>query len=106
MVDVTQKDTRIVYGSVCSWWDNIYKVTKTNTVPSIPCCPHCGGPLFEMPDLTTWYSAVEEYARDHPGYREFIDWLRGKCFKGGYPEAIAVYEKETGTTIRMGSLNS
>lgn len=86
-----EKDTRVVYGAMCSWWDSIDKVSSND---GLPCCPHCGGILFEVPTEEEWFKGVDLYAaKGHPNYRKFIEWLRGKCFKGGHPEAIAVFEK-------------
>lgn len=77
------EDTRVVYGACCLWWDNIDKVSKTperNGI-SIPCCPHCGGVLMEMPSETVWWQGVDQHEkRGHPGYRKFIEWSRGRCF--------------------------
>lgn len=74
------KDTRIVYGARCTWWDSIDKIGK---LPGgLPCCPHCNSPLFEMESETEWFDSVDRYAQTHPGYREKIEWGRGKCFVG------------------------
>ena len=74
------QDSRIVYGAMCLWWDSIDKVSKTPT--GLPCCPHCGGVLFEMASLEEWNQTVDTFEKESPspGYREFINWLRGKCF--------------------------
>jgi hypothetical protein len=74
------KDTRIVYGAACTWWDSIDKVGKTTS--GLPCCPTCGSVLFEMPDEATWWSSVDRHeANGNPGYRDLITWARGKCFR-------------------------
>jgi hypothetical protein len=76
-----KRDTRIAYGTHCTWWDSIHRVGRTDPGVkglSIPCCPHCGSTLFEF---------------DHPGYRRMMEWARGKCF----PTMSALqsaYEKE------------
>jgi hypothetical protein len=89
------EDTRIVYGINCVWWDGIEKVGATPPSPdgiTIPCCPFCGSPLFELPSPKEWWDGVEKYERDgHPGYRDFISWLQGKCFPGR-SAAKAAYE--------------
>ena len=99
------KDERIAYGAICSWWDSIDKVGSTSSltpgvisddVIAIPCCPHCKGVLFEIPTEAEWFKSVDAYAKT-PGnenYRAFIEWARGKCFKGGYPEAKEAFKKE------------
>lgn len=72
------EDTRVVYGAVCTWWDSIDKVSTTPS--GLPCCPYCGGVLFEMPN--------EEYLQDENAvistqyninYQAAMDWVRGKC---------------------------
>ena len=51
-------DTRIAYGVGCTWWDSIHKVaTKSG---GLPCCPSCGGLLFEVPSDVEWWSGYEE----------------------------------------------
>lgn len=72
-------DGRVVYGARCSWWDTI---DRTATTPSgLPCCPHCGGVLLEAPSLSDWWASVDAHEElDHPGYRTFIEWARGRCF--------------------------
>lgn len=94
-------DTRIVYGIRCVWWDGIEKVGKTPPERgiSIPCCPHCGGVLMELRSLAEWWAGVEKYEADgHPGYRAFIEWLKGKCFPNRQA-AKAAYEAKPGRTV-------
>lgn len=79
------KDTRIVYGARCTWWDSIDKIGKLGmgTMGALPCCPHCRSPLLEMADSDTWFLTVDQYeAMGHPGYRAKVEWSRGKCFQG------------------------
>lgn len=72
-------DQRIVYGAFCSWWDSISAASRTPS--GIPCCPHCGGVLFEVPTEESWWADVDRYeAAGHSGYRAFIEWERGRCF--------------------------
>lgn len=78
------RDTRIVYGAGCTWWDSIDKVGKTEGTAgfSLPCCPHCRSVLFEVPDEATWFKGVDgQEARGNPGYRAMIEWARGRCFR-------------------------
>ena len=95
-------DTRIVYGIRCVWWDGIDKVALSPPGESghrIPCCPHCGSPLFEMEDEEIWFAGVDRHqANGHPGYRRFVEWLRGKCFPNA-KAAMAAYASETGEVI-------
>jgi hypothetical protein len=90
-------DTRIAYGANCPWWDSIDKVGSNGKGPlgSLPCCPHCKGVLFEMDDEEEWFRGVDAHEKNGaPGYRAFIEWLRGKCFRGGYPEARRIYDAQ------------
>lgn len=95
-------DTRIVYGARCAWWGSIDKTALTPPGPSghrIPCCPHCSSPLFEMDDEAAWFAGVDRHeANGHPGYRTFVEWLRGKCFPSPRA-AMAAYSIETGVVL-------
>ena len=95
MGDVRLLDRRLVYGASCSWWDSIDKVGRTGGPTSIPCCPHCGGVLYEMENEERWWRSVESYSRENsePGYRKFVEWSRGKCFET-WVEAKAAYAAE------------
>lgn len=82
-------DTRVVYGARCVWWNNIAAVSTTPR--GLPCCPHCGGVLFEVPDEQTWWAGVDAHESTHePGYRKFVEWLRGRCYPS-IDEARAAY---------------
>lgn len=77
-------DPRIVYGARCSWWGSIQEAKGRRNPqggPPMPCCPHCGGPLFEKPEELSWWAEVKAAAvrNDDEAYVEFIGWLRGKC---------------------------
>lgn len=96
-------DTRIPYGIRCTWWDSISKVALT--APSgphgirIPCCPHCGSPLFEVESEQVWFEGVDRHeANGNPGYRAMVEWGRGKCF----PNYAALTKAYAG---RAGGLN-
>jgi hypothetical protein len=97
-------DGRIVYGANCSWWDSIDKIGRRpfrDGSGSMPCCPGCGGMLLEMPNQKVWWDAVARYERaNRPGYRDLVEWVRGKCFAGGYPEAAVAYAAELNSTHR------
>lgn len=70
----------IAYGARCVWWDDKSKVaSKDGTSTGLPCCPECGGVLFES-DEKDWWAGVDEVATTIPRYREFIEWQRGRCF--------------------------
>lgn len=81
---------RVVYGARCTWWGLI---SEASAKPSgLPCCPHCGGVLFEVPSETEWWAGVDQAERDgRAGYRAFIEWLRGRCC-ATFDIAHATYE--------------
>lgn len=89
-------DNRIVYGALCIWWDGIEKVGRNGV---LPCCPHCKGVLFEMNSPKQWWDGVEAHeANGHPGYRDFIEWLKGKCYPTTH-EAKKAYEASGKRTV-------
>lgn len=71
----------VVFGARCTWWDYI---TRAGSLPSgLPCCPHCGSPLFQDHE-DSWWAGVDRYEADgHPGYRDVITWAQGRCFPQG-----------------------
>ena len=92
------EDTRVVFGFRCVWWSGIENVGRLRKDPAsrIPGCPHCGGPLMEVPSPAEWWSGVDQYeAEGHPGYHSFIEWLKGKCFPDR-AAAKAAYEAKPG----------
>lgn len=97
-MNVAMLDNRIAYGARCTWWDGIRKVGKMSPGPSghsLPCCPHCGGVLFELENEGQWLAGADRYENDgHPGYRAMIEWARGKCFKN-MDELKTAYEART-----------
>jgi len=88
----------VVYGVNCMWWDDI---ENASTNPNcLPCCPHCGSILCEQ-YKTTWEKQVNEYElNDNPGHKNFIAWLKGKCFKSIH-EATNAYYKATGVAVNV-----
>ena len=85
-------DKRIAYGATCTWWDSIMKVGNND---GLPCCPHCRKILYEMPSIEEWWNGVDRYevGKPRPGYRKFVEWLRGKCFPN-YDAAEKAYDQE------------
>jgi hypothetical protein len=82
---------RVVYGARCTWWGLI---TETATRRGLPCCPYCGGVLFEQPDEATWWAGVDRAeAEGRTGYRALIEWARGRCFPN-FAELEAAYARE------------
>lgn len=78
----TSGDTRLAYGATCTWFGPIQEV-GTKTEHRLPCCPLCGGVLFEMPTEQEWWDGIDKYERDgHPGYRALWEWQRKvkRCF--------------------------
>lgn len=89
-------DQRIVFGAACSWWDSIYKVGKQGV---LPVCPHCKNVLYEVDTIEEWWSRVRAFeASNHAGYRQFVEWLQGKCFRT-YHLALEAYTIETGEEV-------
>lgn len=91
---MAKKDTRIPFGARCTWWDSIDKIGVRFTPGGfkLPCCPHCGGMLYEMKDEAEWFASVDKYeAAGNPGYRVLVEWLRGKCFPN-YAVARTAFE--------------
>jgi hypothetical protein len=98
-------DTRFTYGASCSWFGSIHEVGNTGThlhwagqdkgTHHLPCCPICGGMLFEMPTEDEWWKSVDDFEagnypastkHPHPGYREMLEWQQKSmfCFKSIY----------------------
>jgi len=93
----TKPGTCIVYGTRCLWWDSIDKAGKRNTHSGpMPCCPICKGVLMEMATEAIWWEAVDSQGA---GYRDFVEWLRGKCFKD-VNIATAAYRVEKGADAK------
>lgn len=94
-------DTRYVYG-FCTWHDNITNIgsTKPELVNgrgpySLPCCPHCGSMLLEVPTEAIWWDGVKAYDKTNPGYEALLRWGKGKCFPNIGALVIA-YNEATG----------
>ncbi len=96
-------DERYVYSATCSWHGSIKEVGRT--VPrngiSLPCCPHCGGVLFEVHNKELWDEGARKYeAAGHTHYVEFLEWTRTKsrCWKS-LRDAGIDFTKETGKKV-------
>jgi hypothetical protein len=86
------KTLKVVYGADCMWWDTIDKVAINKSDP--PCCPHCGSALFEVESIEKWWEGADAYEKaNQPGYRKFLEWSRGKCFKT-FDEGWAAYSSD------------
>lgn len=90
-------NTRIVYGARCVWWNTI---THAATTPNgLPCCPHCHNVLYEYGTEREWWNSATQHEHNgHPGYKTFLEWLRGRCYPN-YPTAVAAYENAEGTLL-------
>jgi hypothetical protein len=73
VVVMNQSDTRFTYGVGCSWRGPISKVNTTSR--GLPCCPYCGGLLFEMDHESLWYMQIDAFNAKHPGYGALQTWL-------------------------------
>lgn len=119
------KDTRYTYGATCTWHGPIDKVGKMDfdriRVPrtlgdlaletllgrkeqmGLPCCPHCQGPLFEVPSREEYFDAARHFEQagnpkieggggPHPGYVTVTEYLAecGQCYplKDGFPRIV------------------
>lgn len=73
-------EQRIVYGARCTWWDTIQRAATTKT-GGLPCCPHCAGVLFEVESEVRWWEEAYIHEKQgHPGYVDFLTWMRGRCY--------------------------
>lgn len=99
MAPAAMRDTRIVYGARCAWWDSIDRVgtisidSDSISTGGLPCCPHCFSPLFETEEDEWWAGAEKYEARGNAGYVDMLKWSRGKCFPS-MQRAFELYRKE------------
>jgi hypothetical protein len=116
-------DGRFCYGANCTWFGSIHEVSSTkirsgDVGHALPCCPLCGGILYEMQDQSEWWDGIDKFERGeypagqaslsnphpHPGYRAMWEWQRAqkKCFPqamGGLDRLVAAYKEATGVTV-------
>lgn len=86
-------DTRYVYSANCAWHGRIADIGMTEPTPPttvtiggrqvqipptrLPCCPHCGSMLFEMPSEEMWWKGAEKHEqKGHTNYVNFLKWVR------------------------------
>lgn len=91
-------NTRIVSGTICSWWGTIEEASRNTD--GLPHCPYCSLPLFEFETSRAWWQMVHHYDASHPGYNQFIGWLEGKCFPS-IKDARDAYEQATGRKVAL-----
>jgi len=71
--------SRVVFGAACCWWDRLEAAAQRDT--GLPCCPHCGGLLYEL-EQDSWWSFARQHAEEarDERYLAFLEWLQGRCF--------------------------
>ena len=118
-------DGRFCYGATCTWFGSIHEVGNTRSHPrhqqvighngDLPCCPICGGMLFEMQDEGEWWEGIDAYERGdyplptahpHPGYRAMWEWQKAqkKCFfqgANGLDGLVTAYKAATGIDVNV-----
>lgn len=110
---VNPPDARLCYGANCTWFGSIHETKQIGGSRGIPCCPHCGGVLFEMSDEGEWWRGIDEYERGthptaprpHPGYRAMWEWQRSqkRCFpmRSGLAPLVDAFKAATGITVEI-----
>jgi|SRR5579859_763380 len=118
-----EADGRFCYGASCTWFGSIHEVSSTKKHPrhqytvkdDLPCCPICGGMLFELQDEGEWWEGIDLFekgtypqpnAHPHPGYRAMWEWQRAqkKCFfmgANGLSDLVNAYKAATGITVEV-----
>jgi len=112
MIINSSGDTRYVYGARCTWHGPISAIGRKPVTSlgidaqyhtdMLPCCPHCGGVLFEYPNKATWDNLVALFNEKRPGYTEFVEWLGsyGRCWPN-YVDAEVLYKVATGKEFTL-----
>ena len=120
-------DGRFCYGASCTWFGSIHETSSTKKHPrhqqtiqdvtdkhGLPCCPVCGGMLFEMQDEGEWWEGIDMFetgtypmptAHPHPGYRAMWEWQRAQktCFfqgANGLSGLVKAYKDATGIEVQ------
>ena len=111
------KDQRYAYGATCSWSGPIAEVgtgpvamkVSGDRPVALPCCPICGGVLFEIETEAAWWDAVAAFEKDGPcpNYSEFHRWVReeskaGRCQPVGQP-LVDAFTAATGLVVEFPS---
>jgi hypothetical protein len=96
-------DLRYVHSAGCSWHGSIWQAGRT-TGPhgiSLPSCPYCDSPSFELPTEEEWNAAaVAHEMKGHRNYVEFLAWTRrqNRCWPS-LREASAYFTATTGKRV-------
>lgn len=109
-------DQRFTYGAACTWAGSIDEAGNTSTHPAhqrvdelngtrryaLPCCPLCGGVLFQVNDKAAWDEMISRYDATHPGYAAMWAWQKAenRCFKSITNMAEA-YRLATGNVVTL-----
>jgi hypothetical protein len=102
-------DDRYVYGVTCTWhgWicnaGSMVQPEGSQLPDGLPCCPHCSGPLYELPSKAEWDVLVQSHEdRGVKNYRVFTQWRaeQPRCYKS-LAQAAAAYEQETGVKVAL-----
>lgn len=101
-------ETRVVYGEKCTWWGPVQDAALTEDY--IPICPECKGTLLQVDSEEDFFIAIHNYQngfgpgrkrlRKHPGYVDFMRWLKRRCFMSAFL-AAKVYFNETGIDLKL-----
>lgn len=69
------KDERVVYGANCTWVGKINEVATTQS--GLPCCPQCGGTLFEFQNEQEYFDGNERVSEQYNiDYHAAMEWVR------------------------------
>lgn len=93
-----------VYSAGCAWHGPIenagsLKVIVLGEVSSLPVCPFCKSPLFQIEE-EAWRKTVKEFeAKGNVNYEEFTRWTmkQNKCFR--FKDAVEAFKIATGKEL-------
>lgn len=76
-----------VYAACCAWHGSIYEAASS----TIPVCPHCGSPLFQIEEDKWKDGAIAHEAKGHTHYVEFLEWVNKapRCWRDLQTAAVA-----------------
>jgi hypothetical protein len=115
---MSRQDTRYCYGANCTWCGPIQDVGTFGGGHHLPCCPHCKGMLFELPNAGYWWDDIDLYEKGRsprpsatgelegvtprPGYRAMWEWQvqQKTCFRD-MAALVAAYKAATGNEVQI-----